>query len=118
MFHKHAHGIRLVLVLIAIGLPTLGWSADTPMTSPSGEPRTMNDAVSSSPAASSNIVAANFISHPQMHGTTADDCENSPQSRFRQSNIKNWHPLRRKVREIRYWFSYISGHGPAIWVRN
>ncbi len=112
---SYRQGIRLVIAIISGICPLSVWSGDVPGSMIATEtPRTVN-AMSNTAPGLSGIVPARFATPNDWRDAAGDQCEEL-RPHFPSGHLLGTRPVRRKVQEIRGWFWYIRGHGPAIWV--
>ena len=112
---------RLVLVLFACGATSAVSAADQLPLKRIPVVRTAGQAKAKSTMPSATIVQAGFVS--DLQDTVVDNCETVPPTRLPLTRLRaNRHPsrgyIRRKCDSVVWWFGYIAGHGPAVWVRD
>ena len=107
---------RLVLVLLACGATSAVSAADQLPPKRIPVVRAAGQVKSKSTTPSATIVQAGFVS--DLQDTVVDNCETVPPTRLRANRHSSRGYIRRKCDSVRWWFGYIAGHGPAIWVRD
>jgi hypothetical protein len=121
MARKSGHRIRLILALAALTIApaTKAWTADPQVQAASAQILPRIDRSSQSPDAPSSTIPAAYSPHADWRDAMADHCEDSssPCGLFRHCPCFARHH-RKKPLQTCYWFHYIRGEGPAIWVHD
>ena len=113
----------LAIVMVAVVVPTTNlWADDTVPPSPQSIPET-SEVPQASPQPTRQVNQASFL-----HGSRLRDLKNKPTPNAQCQPVPPPIPYpyrqtvpgycRRKSQCVHWWFSYISGHGPAVWDRD
>ena len=109
-------GLRLALVLVGINGSTIAWTADVPAARPPREILQTGNRQLEPNHTASGIVQASYPPPSQWKDNVLDPRPNHPPVRYYQLPQAACRKVTREVHEIKDWFCYIKGNGPAIWV--
>jgi len=113
MCHHYRQCLQWGLVLVGLTGPTIAWSAEK---TTSTRPKMISIASTQSDSSieTSGVVPAGFVFHKQ--DTAANNSGHRPAHRVIQAPRSYCIYKRNELREVKDWFCYIKGNGPAIWV--
>lgn len=133
MHRLYRTGIHLGLFIVGIAGSTTGWSADQPQLNQATDASSVSNeqqAVqkqSSPSSTTSGVIPAGYVAPSQWRDQTVDQLEMRRRPGIHRAPLfvvrtpakataHTYHKVSNKTHEIKDWFCYIKGNGPAIWV--